>query len=302
MTNPATQPHRYRATLALDARATLGECIRWDEREKLIYWVDIPGRLMHRYDPATGHDEAVALPQEMGCFTLTERGDFVCGMRSGYARLDRFGGEFTPLASPDYDPSKARFNDGRCDSAGRFWAGTMWDPRDRAGGRVYRLLADGRFSAHCNPVVIANGITFSPDGRRMTLSDTPNHVLWAFDYDAATGTPSNRTVLRHYVPGGGRPDGACVDAAGNIFVALMAGGCVEKISPAGELLAVIELPIPNITCCTFAGDDLRTLYITTARVRMTDAELAAHPEAGGLFAWRLPDGDAPGIIEPRFAG
>jgi len=302
MTQATAQPRRYQATLALDARATLGECIRWDERQKLIYWVDIPGRQLHRYDPATGRDDAMPLAQEMGCFALAERGGFICGMRSGYARLDRFGGEFTSLASPDYDPARARFNDGRCDSAGRFWAGTMWEPRDRAGGIVYRLDADGRFGAQCNPVIIANGITFAPDGRSMTLADTTNHVLWAFDYDLVTGIPSSRRELRSYEPASGRPDGACVDAEGNVYVAIMAGGRVEKISPTGELLALIELPIPNITCCTFAGDDLRTLYITTARTRMTDAELAAHPYAGGLFAWRLPDGDAPGIIEPRYAG
>ena len=294
-------PH-YQAELVLDARATLGECVRWDEREKLIYWVDIPGRQLHRYDPETGRDDAMPLAQEMGCFALAERGGFICGMRSGYARLDRFDGAFTHLASPDYDRAKARFNDGRCDSAGRFWAGTMWEPRDRAGGFVYRLDADGRFSAQCNPVIIANGITFAPDGGGMTLADTTNHVLWAFDYDTAAGVAANRRVLRSYEPASGRPDGACVDAEGNVYVAIMAGGRVEKVSPAGELLAVIELPIPNITCCTFAGDDLRTLYITTARTRMTDAELAAHPYAGGLFAWRLPDGDAPGIIEPRYAG
>jgi len=296
---------RFRAELALDARATLGECIRWDEREGLIYWVDIPGRQLHRFNPASGHDDAIALDQELGCFALAERGGFVCGMRSGYAWLDRFDDGatgFRLLTSPDYDPAKARFNDGRCDGAGRFWAGTMWEPRDRAGGIVYRLDGDGRFSAQANPVIIANGITFSADGRTMTLADTTNHVLWAFDYDVASGTPSNRRTLRRYEAAAGRPDGACVDAEGNVYVAIMAGGRVEKLSPYGELLAIIELPIPNITCCTFAADDLRTLYITTARTRMSDAELAAHPYAGGVFSVRLPDHYAPGIIEPRFAG
>lgn len=299
-------PDRFKAERVLDARAILGECIRWDERERLIYWVDIPGRKMHRFNPANGHDEVLALEQEMGCFALAERGGFICGMRSGYARLNHFDtngtSAFTLLTSPDYDPTKARFNDGRCDAMGRFWAGTMWEPRSHAGGIVYRLDADLRFSAHANPVIIANGITFSPDGRTMTLADTTNHVLWAFDYDGATGTPSNRRVLRTWEPASGRPDGACVDAEGNIYLAIIGGSRVEKLSPTGELLAVIELPVPSITCCAFAGDDLRTLYITTARVRMTEQELAARPDAGGLFAARLPDHYAPGIIEPRFAG
>lgn len=291
-----------KAELALDARATLGECIRWDARDRLIYWIDIPGKKMHRYDPASGRDDNVDLPQEMGCFAQDERGGFIAGMRSGYARIEGFGGDITLLTSPDYDPAKARFNDGRCDAVGRFWAGTMWEPRDKAGATVYCLETDGRFSAKANPVVLSNGITFSLDNTTFTLADTPNHVLWAFDYDIDDAVVSNRRVLRTFDPPKGRPDGACVDAEGNVYIAIFAGGRVEKISPKGELLAVIEMPVPNITCCTFAGDDLQTLYITTARTRMTDVELAAKPQAGGLFAVRMPAHHAPGILEPRYAG
>ena len=291
----------FKAELALDARATLGECIRWDAREGRIYWVDIPGKKMHRYDPANGRDDSVDLAQEMGCFAQDEHGGFIAGMRSGYARINRFGGDTTLLTSPDYDPTRARFNDGRCDAAGRFWAGTMWEPRDKAGAYVYCLETDGRFSAKAHPVVLANGITFSPDNKTFTLADTPSHVLWAFDYDIDDAAVSNQRVLRTFNPPEGRPDGACVDAEGNVYIAIFAGGRVEKISPKGELLAVIELPVPNITCCTFAGDDLQTLYITTARTRMTDVELAAKPQAGGLFAIRMPGQHAPGILEPRYA-
>jgi sugar lactone lactonase YvrE len=136
----------------------------------------------------------------------------------------------------------------------------------------------------------------------MTLADTPNHVLWAFDYNAQTGEPTNRRVLRSYQPETGRPDGACVDAEGNIYVAIFTGSRVEKLSPRGELLATISVPVPNVTCCAFGGDDLRTLYITTARTRMTDAELAAKPQAGGLYAVRVEAPHAAGIVEARYAG
>ena len=288
------------AELALDARATLGECIRWDARDKLIYWVDIPGKKMHRYDPSSGHDDNVDLQQEMGCFAQDERGGFIAGMRSGYARIDHFGGAVTLLTSPDYNRKKSRFNDGRCDAAGRFWAGTMWEPRDKAGAHIYCLEADGRFSAKAHPVILSNGITFSADNKTFTLADTPNHVLWAFDYDIDSASLSHQRVLRTFDPPQGRPDGACVDAEGNVYIAIFAGGRIEKISPKGKLLAVIELPVPNITCCTFVGEDLQTLYITTARTRMTDEQLAANPEAGGLFAVRMPSYHAPGILEPRY--
>ena len=293
---------RLKAELALDARATLGECVRWDEREGLIYWVDIPGQRLHRYNPSSGRNDAMDVGQEIGCFALAERGGFIAGLRSGYARIDAFGGTVQRLTSPDYDPALVRFNDGRCDGAGRFWAGTMWEPRDRPAAHVYCLEADGRFSTKANPITLANGITFSPDNRTFTLADTPNHVLWTFDYDLDTATPSNRRVLRTFDPPQGRPDGACVDAEGNIYLAIFAGARVEKISPKGELLAVIDLPIPNITCCSFAGDDLQTLYITTARVRMSDEQLTQHPYAGGLFAIRLPSHHAPGVTEARYAG
>lgn len=290
------------AELALDARATLGECVRWDERNKLVYWVDIPGHALHRFDPASGRDDTMDMGQDIGCFAQDQRGGFIAGLRSGYARITKFGGEVQWLTSPDYDPAKARFNDGRCDPAGRFWAGTMWEPRDKAGGHIYCLEADGRFSAKANPVIVANGITFSPDGRTFTLADTANHVLWAFDYDCERGQAGNRRVLRTYEPGKGRPDGACVDAEGNLYVAMFAGSRVEKLSPRGELLAVIEVPVPNVTCCALAGDDLRTLYISTARVRMTDAELAKKPQAGGLFAVHMEGDHAPGIVEARYGG
>lgn len=291
-----------KAELLLDARATLGECVRWDERKKCVYWVDISGHCLHRFDPATGRDETMDIGQDIGCFAQDAHGGFIAGLRSGYARISAFGGEVQLLSSPDYDPAKARFNDGRCDPAGRFWAGTMWEPRDVAGGHIYCLEADGRFRAKANPVIIANGITFSPDGGTFTLADTANHVLWAFDYDCDRGEPAGRRVLRSYEPGNGRPDGACVDAEGNLYVAIFTGSRVEKISPKGELLAVIEVPVPCVTCCTFGGDDLRTLYITTARVRMTDAELLAKPHAGGLFALRMGGHHAPGIVESRYAG
>jgi sugar lactone lactonase YvrE len=290
------------ATLVLDARAHLGECVRWDHEAKLVYWVDINNNRLHRFNPATGQNDTMDIGENIGCFAQDNKGGFIAGTRSGYVHITKFGGDIVPLASPDYDRSKARFNDGRCDNSGRFWAGTMWEPRDRAGGTVYCLEADGRFRADAVPTVITNAMTFSPDGKTMTLTDSPKHELWAFDYDEKTGAPSNRRVIRRYDPPTGRPDGACVDSKGNIYVAIIQGARVEKLSPSGELLAIIELPVPCPTCCTFGGNDLRTLYIVTGRIRMTDEELAAKPEAGGIYAARMEAPHAPGIVEPRFAG
>jgi sugar lactone lactonase YvrE len=309
LANALKNMEKLQAKLVLDARAELGECVRWDHKAKLVYWIDINRNQLHRFNPATGVNDTMDIGENIGCFAQDTKGGFIAGTRSGYIRITKFGGDIVRLASPDYDRNKARFNDGRCDNSGRFWAGTMWEPRDRDGGIIYRLDANGAFSAHAQPVVISNAITFSPDGKTMTLTDSPKHKLWAYDYDEATGIPSNPRVIRTYGPApadgshySGRPDGACVDAEGNIYTAMIQGSSVQKISPKGELLAVIELPVPCPTCCTFGGDDLRTLYIVTGRIRMTAEELAAKPEAGGAYAVRIDAPHAPGIIEPRFAG
>ena len=290
------------AELVLDSRATLGECPRWDHAAKCLYWVDINGNSLHRFDPKTSSDSAMDIGENIGCFAQDQCGGFIAGLRSGYARITAFGGDVIRLTSPGYDPKLARFNDGRCDGKGRFWAGTMWEPRDTTGANVYCLESDGRFSAKACPTTITNGITFSPDGKTFTLADTPAHVLWAFNYDESIGEPSNQRVLKKYDPPTGRPDGACVDADGNIYVAIFQGARIEKLSPRGELLATISVPAPNPTCCTFGGDDLRTLYITTARTRMTDDELVAMPHAGGLYAVRIEAPNAAGVVEMRYAG
>jgi len=291
---------RLTAKLVLDARARLGECCRWDELTGCLWWVDIDGGRLHRFDPAGGHNDSMLIGEAIGCFAQDEAGGFIAGLRSGYARITAWRGDVVRLGGPAYDPARARFNDGRCDPAGRFWAGTLWEPRDQPLAALFRLDHDGRWSAHAQPLTIANGLTFSPDGRRMTLADSPAHTLWTYDYDVERGLPSRARALRVYEPGGGRPDGACVDAEGNLWVAVIQGGRVEKLDPDGRLLAIVDVPVPCPTCCTLGGEDLRTLFITTGRIRMTPAELAAKPTAGGLYAVRLPAHHASGIIEPRY--
>jgi len=293
---------RLEARLVLDARAQLGECIRWDAEARVLWWVDIDRHRLHRFDPVSGSNETMEIGEAIGCFAQDTRGGFIAGLRSGFARITRFGGAIVRLAGPLYDPARERFDDGRCDFQGRFWAGTMWEPRDAAAGALWRLDPNGRMSAHAQGVVISNAITFSPDGTRMTFADSPAHTIWACDYDAARGLPSNPRPIRRYEPASGRPDGAATDAEGNLWVAVIQGGRVEKLSPDGRLLAVVDVPVPCPTCCTLGGPGRRTLYITTGRIRMTEDELAALPSAGGVYAVDLPAHHAPGIIEPRYAG
>lgn len=293
---------RLEARLVLDARAQLGECIRWDAEAQTLWWVDIDRHRLHRFDPVSESNETMEIGEAIGCFAQDAHGGFIAGLRSGFARITRFGGAVVRLGGPLHDPARERFNDGRCDFQGRFWAGTMWEPRDAAAGALWRLDPNGRMSAHAQGVVISNAITFSPDGTRMTFADSPTHTIWVCDYAAARGLPSNPRPIRRYEPASGRPDGAATDAEGNLWVAVIQGSRIEKLSPDGRLLAIIDVPVPCPTCCTLGGPDRRTLYITTGRIRMTEDELAALPTAGGVYAVDLPAHHAPGIIEPRYAG
>jgi len=282
----------------LDARALLGESPVWDEIEQCLYWVDIDGCRLHRFDPASGEDRAWEIGEEIGCIARRE-GGVVAALRSGFAFIDLPGGEITRLPSPDYDRASTRFNDGRCDPRGRFWAGTMYQPKDRKEAWLYRLDPDGTVTRHAGPVYTANGLAFSPDGRRMYWADTPEHEIHVHDFDMARGEPGERCLFHRFPHGEGRPDGAAVDSEGHYWSALFAGGRVVRLNPRGEIVTEIPLPARYPTMVAFGGADLRTLYITTAR-KLSDAqELETYPQSGGLFAVRAP---VAGLPEPRFGG
>ena len=285
--------------LSASPMATLGECPRWDEKSKRLYWVDIDGFALHAIDPATSQLQTRQIGQSIGSFALREAGGFVLALRSGYALLDSFDGPIRALPSPSWDTAIERFNDGRCDPQGRFWAGTMYEPRDKALARLYRLDSDLTWSVHGAGVTISNGIAVSPDQSTFYFADTPTHTVLKHDFDPVSGTLGSPTLFLEFPDGKGRPDGATVDQAGNYWIALFSGSRVQCYSPSGQLLEEIAVPTKNPTCLTFGGDDLRTLYITTAKIRLTAEELAAQPDAGRVFTARTA---IAGLIEPRFKG
>lgn len=286
----------------LDARARLGECPRWDEKTGVLYWVDIKSCALHRLDPATGTDHLRRFDEEIGCFALDRNGGFVAAMRSGFVRFDHFDAPVHAIADPEADKPNNRFNDGRCDPAGRFIAGTMNETKTAADGTLYGLdWRAGRSAPRITPIIgdalTMNGLAFSPDGARMYYSDTPNHVVYMLDYDVATGVASNRRVFHRFPPGNGRPDGACVDAQGYYWSALYAGGRVVRFSPDGRIVAEVRIPALHCTMIAFGDHDLQTAYVTTARDGMTDSALQEYPQAGGIFAFRVA---TPGLSEYRF--
>jgi sugar lactone lactonase YvrE len=229
----------------------------------------------------------------------------VIALRDGIYRARDWGGELVKLAAAQHDTATTRFNDGKADPTGRFWAGTMFEPRTAAQAQLF-ALNHATLDVKVSNATIANGLAWSPDAKTVYWADTPTHAVRTWDFDAATSTMSCERVLKQWptkpagwqfgAPGfehyGGRPDGAAVDVEGNYYVAMFEGARICKLSPSGAELASIPLPAQCPTMPCFGGNDLKTLYVTTARYHRSDAELSVYPQSGCVFSMRA---DVPGL-------
>lgn len=277
----------------------LGESPLWHAEESALYWIDIPGRAVHRLHPQSGQHQRWDMPEEPGSIVRHANGGLVVALRTGMFHLQTGNGALSPMLEAPYDTSRIRFNDGRCDAAGRFWCGTIYEPRDREAGTLYCFERNALRDAH-HAVTTSNGVAFSPDQRLMYHSNTPAHRINVYDYDLATGQTSNCRLLRQFASDksapdyGGRPDGAAVDSEGAYWCAMFEGARVLRLSPQGEILQEIAVPARCPTMVAFGGADLRTLYITTGRHGRSQAELAQYPLSGQVLAVRV---DVPGRLE-----
>ena len=283
----------------LDARASLGECPTWSARDGVLYWVDINAPSLNRFDPATGINTAWPMPESIGCFGVRESGGFIVALRGGVWLADGNGRLDRKLADAPYPTAHHRFNDGRVDPRGRFWAGAMNEQRDAASAHLYRLDPGNQLTPVIGDVTISNGLAFSPDGRTMYHADTMPRVVHAWDFDAAAGTIANRRVFAQFASETDRPDGGAVDSDGCYWSAFYRGSRVVRLSPQGRLLEEHPLPAMCPTMCAFGGPDLRTLYVTSARQHRDAAELARLTQSGGIFALRVA---TPGLPEPHYTG
>jgi sugar lactone lactonase YvrE len=283
----------------LDIKASLGECPTWSVEEQSLYWVDINAPSLNRFDPLSGRNIAWPMPEAIGCFALREGSRFVAALRSGIWLVDSSGKLEHKIAAAPYDPTHHRFNDGRADAQGRFWAGSMNEKRDTSSARLYCL--DGKFvlTPMISGITISNGLAWSPDSRTMYHADTPTRTISAWDFDPGTGAIANRRVFARFSAENDHPDGGAVDRDGCYWSALYRGGKVVRLSPRGETVAEFPLPAMCPTMCAFGGPDLNTLYVTTARQRREPEELLRLPQSGGIFAMRA---DVPGMPESKFAG
>jgi sugar lactone lactonase YvrE len=289
----------------------LGESPFWHPDEQMLYWVDIPARQIHRADVARGTVQSWAMPTEPGCMAPArshgEPSGLVIALRDGIYRAREWGGALQRLVRADHDTATTRFNDGKADPWGRFWAGTVYEPRDAR--RAQLLSVDCRHGQvpvvelKAGDATVANGLAWSPDAATLYWADTASHTLRAWDWDGPRNTLRRERVVKQFpakppgwqagMPGyGGRPDGAAVDAEGNYYVAMFEGRRVLKLSPGGELLADIPTPVQCPTMVCFGGDDWQTLYLTTARQGRPAAELQAMPQSGCVFSMRV---DVPGL-------
>lgn len=281
-------------TMALDAKCELGEGPVWDSLASCLYFVDILRGHVHRFDPATRSSRAYHVDRLVGAVALTEAGDLMLAVHDGFARLDLASGRLRMVASVEADRPDLRMNDGACDAAGRFWAGTMALDERPGVGTLYRLDPDGCVHAMVRDVGISNGLDWSDDGHVMYFIDSLAGSVDLFDFDLASGSIHNRRPLVRVPRDQGAPDGMTLDAEGCLWVALWGGGAVHRYAPDGTLDRIVRLPSAYPTSCAFGGADLADFYITTAAVKLSARERAEQPGAGGLFCCRPgPRGRAP---------
>lgn len=282
----------------------VGESPFWHPGEKRLYWIDNEADELWRIAPGDekAQPECRRLPSAPGCIAPARSGGLVIALRDGIYRLLDWDGPLTRMAPAQHDTATTRFNDGKADGEGRFWAGTIFEPRTAADAALYCLdpRMDGARPLRrvLGGVTNANGLAFSADGKTMYWADTTRHLIRTWSFDAASGTPSHERTFQQFTPKppnwqpgqagyGGRPDGASIDADGNYWCAMFEGARLLQLSPTGEVLRDIRLPVRCPTMPCFGGDDLRTLYVTTAGANRPADEAQGLPLTGHVLWARI---------------
>lgn len=287
--------------VAVNAKARLGECPVWSTAEQVLYWIDIDGRRIHRFDPASGRDAQRSTSGRPGSIGLTRGpGRLLLAVEHELSHFHWATGGVETWIRLEPPDSGNRLNDGRVDPTGRFWVGSMFErPAERRStGMLHRVDADGTVTTHRRSVGVSNSLAFAPDGATMYWSDTPTATVWSHEYDPTTGTPGRPRVFADFRGLPGLPDGACVDDSGAVWIACVMGSAVVRITPDGVADRVIDLPVTSPTMPAFGGSALDTLYITSIGASTSASATADGALDGAVLAL---DPGVRGVPEPLFA-
>lgn len=270
--------------LVMNEFMELGEGPIWDEKEQALYWVDTDLKQVHKYCPKSNERKFYDVYEKAGAVIKESDNTLICALEKGIYRLNETDGTLELISAPECDKPENIFNDGKCDKEGNFWIGTMHYKEIEGKGTLYCLDKEMKCEPKVEKVTISNGIAWALDYKTMYYIDTPTMQVVAYDYDMATCTISNKRPVIEFSEDQGYPDGMTIDENGNLWIAMWGGWCVYQCDPrTGEFIDKIELPMANVTSCTFGGEDMDTLYITTAYAELTEDEKKSQPLAGGVF-------------------
>ena len=280
----------------VEAHDTLGESCFWCPITGRVWWLDILKPSLQCFDPVKREHQVYRLPARLcGCVVPRKSGGFVLATENGLHGFDPSNIWLQYLLHVEPNEPENRYNDGRCDRRGRLWIGTMDVELRRPSGTFYRIGPDRSVAAQFDSITVPNSTCFSPDDRTLYFADSPRHAIWAFDFDIDAGMIGNRRVFADLTGRKGLPDGSCIDAQGYLWNAEYAGRRLTRYAPDGRVDRTIELPVTNPTCCCFGGDDLDTLYVTSAAQRLPEPA----PIEGALLAL---DVGVRGLPEAAFGG
>ncbi len=274
------------AVLEYEFKAKLGEGALWNYKTSELYWIDIEGKYFYIYNPITKQNTSYKMPSRIGTVVPYTKSEVIVALQDGIYKFNIVNRKLTLFSNIESTLTENRFNDGKCDPAGNFWVGSMhMNNTELATGNLYRITKEGTADKKLSDVKISNGIVWSKDEKTMYYIDTPKGNISAFNYDIENGTISNERVVVTIPESIGYPDGMAIDEEGMLWVGLWNGNAVGRFNPnTGQLISKIKVPAHNVTACAFGGENLETLYITTARVDMTEKELEEKPLSGSLFA------------------
>ena len=265
-------------------RCTLGEGPIWDSQNHVICWIDITAAKIHEYSPETNNVRTFTLTEMVGAVALTVNGNYIAALQNGFAFINRATAHISPIADPEKHLPNNRFNDGKCDPSGRFWAGSMSLSEETNAGSLYKLDHHLQIKKMIDGVTISNGMAWTADKKTFYFIDTPTQQVVKYDYDDATGSIKNKAAVIKIAEADGHPDGMTIDTEGMLWIAHWGGWQITRWDPVtSTLLLCIKMPVKNVTSCTFGGNKMSDLYITTARKDLSPSELQKQPLAGSLF-------------------